>query len=156
MRESDAGYLLQIVDETNIFPASQKRGHGILLSVADLKSDQATWFEGDGGLRNKPAIDVEPGWPGEECSGRLIVADLGMEGAAVGVGDVGRVADDRIEARGFVVECGEQIGLEKANAASDVMSMRVGGCDCESLRGDVERGDLRLREMNGESNCDGS
>jgi hypothetical protein len=38
-----------------------------------------------------------PSGPGEEGGCGLVVADLGVEGVAVGGGDVGRVGDDGVE-----------------------------------------------------------
>ena len=55
---------------------------------------------------DEAAVDVEAGFSGEEGGGGFVVADLGMEGVAVGLGDVGRVADDGVEGCGFVSERG--------------------------------------------------
>ena len=74
----------------------------VLLAVADLEGEQAVWFECVVGLWDEAAVDIEAGFAGEERSGGLVVADLRVEGGAVGLGDVGRVADDGVEGFGFV------------------------------------------------------
>ncbi len=62
--------------------------------MADFEGEEAIWFEGVVGLGNEAAVDFEAGFAGEERGGGFVVADLGVEGGAVGLGDVGRVADD--------------------------------------------------------------
>ena len=60
------------------------------------------------GLGDEAAVDVEAGFAGEERGGGLVVADLGVEGGAIGLGDVGRVADNGVE--GFRLDRGRIAG----------------------------------------------
>ena len=85
-----------------------------------------------------------------------MVADLGVEGVAVGVGDVGGVADDGVEGFGFGGSGGEQVGLEEADAVGDVVGLGVGGGRLEGVGGDVEGGDVGVGEVDGEGDGDGS
>jgi hypothetical protein len=78
----------------------------LLLAVADLEDKQAVWFECVVRLWAKAAIDIEAGFAGKERGGGLVVADLGVKGGAIGLGDIGRVADDGVEGFGFIVEGG--------------------------------------------------
>lgn len=103
--EGDSGDVLEIVDKREVAPRLEKRSETGLLAVADLKGEQAVWLEGDLGLGDELAIDVEAGFAGEEGGGGLVVAYLRMEGVAVGFGDVGWVADDGVEGLGVVAEC---------------------------------------------------
>ena len=123
-------------------PSCEERGESFLLTVADFEGEQAIWFEGVVGLRDEAAVDVEAGFAGEERGGRFVVANLAVEGVAVGFGDVGWVADDGVEGFGFVIESGEKVGLEEPDAVGDVVFAGVGCGDVEGLRGDVEGGDL--------------
>ena len=104
--EGDTGDLLEVIDKGDVVPRLEQRGEGVLLAVADLEGEQAVWFEGVVGLGDEAAVDVEAGFAGEERGGGFVVADLGVEGGAVGLGDVGRVADDGVEGLGFVSESG--------------------------------------------------
>ena len=81
-------------------PAGEEGGEVGLLAVADFEGEQAVWVERGVGLGDEAAVDVEAGFAGEEGGGGLVVADLGVEGGAVGFGDVGRVADDGVEGLG--------------------------------------------------------
>ena len=87
-----------------------------------------------------------------------MVANLRVEFGAVGLGNIGRVADDGIETRGLLVywEPREEVRLEETNAAGDVMSDAVSFGNDEGFRRDVNGGDFRMRQMNCESNGDGS
>ena len=77
-----------------------------MLVVADFEGEEAGWFESIACLWDEAAIDVEAGFAGEERGLGFVVADLGMEGVAVGFWDVGWVADDGVEGLGFAVESG--------------------------------------------------
>jgi hypothetical protein len=104
--EGYTGDILKIIDKRKVVPRLEQRGDGVLLIVADFEGEEAVWFEGVVGLGNEAAVDVEAGFAGEECGGRLVVADLGMESGALGLGDVRRVADDGVEGLGFVLDSG--------------------------------------------------
>ena len=104
MGEGDAGETLKIIDKRHFVPRMEQRGEGALLVVADFEGEEAVRFEGVVGLGDETAIDVEAGLASEERSGGLVVADLGVEGVAVGLGDIGRIADDGVEGFGFAIE----------------------------------------------------
>ena len=70
---------------------------GFALAVADFEGEEAAGGEGGVGLGDEAGVDVEAGGAGEERGGGFVVADLGVEGFAVGGGDVGWVADDGVE-----------------------------------------------------------
>jgi len=86
--------LLEVVDEAEGVPAGEQRGDNVMLAVTDFEGEQAVGFEGGVGLGDEAAVDVESGCAGEEGDGGFVVADLGVEGLAVGGGDIGRVGDD--------------------------------------------------------------
>ena len=98
--------MLKIVDKRQVVPGPKQRGDGVLLVVADFEGKQAVWFEGVAGWGDEAAVDVEAGFAGEERGGRLVVADLGMEGGEVGLGDVRWIADDGVEGLGFAESLG--------------------------------------------------
>ena len=75
-------------------PIGEEDGERVALVVADFEGEEAVGFEGCAGLGDEAAVDVESGCAGEEGSGGFVVADLGVEGCAVGGGDVGRVRDE--------------------------------------------------------------
>ena len=156
--EGDAGDLLQVVDEAYVAPLGQESGEGFALAVADLKGEEAVGFERGVCLGDQTAIDAEAFGAGEECGWRLVVADLGVEGGAVGLGDVGRVADDGVE--GCVLLAGrervEEIGFEEADAVGYVVGLGIGLGDLQGFGGEVEGGDVGLREVDGQGDCDGS
>ncbi len=87
-------------------PVCEQGGEVCLLSVADLEGQQSVGFEGGVGLGDEAAVDFEAGFAGEEGGGGFVVADLGVEGGAVGLGDVGWVADDGVEGCWLVVDGG--------------------------------------------------
>ena len=126
--------MLEIVDEAEVAPAGEKIGHGVALVVADLEGEQAVGFECGVGLRDEAAVDVEAGWAGVQRGFGLVVADLGMQGFAVGGGDVGRVGDDGVPShflRGDSFKAVHQIGLDEADAGGEVVARGVGGGDFE-------------------------
>jgi hypothetical protein len=106
LREGNARDLLEIIDKGDVAPGLEQCGYGVLLALADLEGEQAIWFEGIVSLRNETAVDVKAGFAGEERDGGLVVSDLGVEGIAVGLGDVGWVADDGVKGLGFLIESG--------------------------------------------------
>src|ERR1019366_7828574 len=65
-----------------------------MLAVTDFEGEEAVGFEGGVGLGDEAAVDVEAGGAGEEGDGGFVVADLGVEGRAVGGGDIGGGGDD--------------------------------------------------------------
>ena len=103
--DGNAGDVLEIIDKRDVAPRRQKRGKSGLLAVADLESKQAVWLEGDLGLGDESAVDVQACFACEECGGGLVVAYLGVEGVALRLGDVGRIADDGVEGLSFAIEC---------------------------------------------------
>jgi len=137
---------LEVVDEADVPPVAQEICYGVALAVADFEREQAVGLEDGVGLRDEAAVDVEAVGAGEERAGGLVVADLGMEGAAVGEGDVGRVGDDRVvlfwtrfaRGCGFLAIRGcqvvQQVGLEEADAMGEVVARGVCGGDCEGGR----------------------
>jgi hypothetical protein len=98
--------LLEIIDKRQVVPRLEHRGDSVSLILANFNGEQAVWFKGDVGLGYEAAVDVEAGFAAEECGGGLVVADLGVERATVGLGDVGRVTDDSVEGLGFLIERG--------------------------------------------------
>ncbi len=87
--EGYAWYLLQVIDEVELVPAEEEGGEGFALAVADLEGDEAVGLEEDVGLGDEAAVDVEAFRAAEEGRVGLVVADLGVEGWAVGFRDVG-------------------------------------------------------------------
>ena len=120
--------------------------------MADLQCEQAAWAECVVGLRDEPAIDGEAGFAGEECEGRFMVADLGMEGGAVELGDIRRVADDGVEPAGRY--CGEQIGFNQVDPVCDTMRLRILSGDGQGLCGDINRGDFGVRKLKSKGDCE--
>ena len=104
--EGDPGDILEVFDEGDPPPVGEQIHKGQLLAEANLESEQPVWFECVAGLRNEAAVDIETGFACEERSGGLVVADLGVKGGSVGLGDVGRVADDGVEGFSFFVDGG--------------------------------------------------
>ncbi len=100
------------------------------------------------GLGDESAVDVEAFVTGEEGGVGLVVANLGVEGGAVCFGDVGWVADDGVEG-GFISERCEEVGLEEGDAVGYVVGLGVGSGDGDGFGGEVECGDVGLREMDG-------
>ena len=88
--------VLEVVDKAEGLPVCQQLGDGVALVVAELEGEEAVGFEGGVGLGDEAAVDVESGCAGEEGDGGFVVADLGVEGRAVGGGDIGRVGDDGV------------------------------------------------------------
>ncbi len=76
--------------------------------MADLKRKKTIGREGGAGLRDEAAIDIETVGACEEGGRGFVVAHLGMESRAVGVGDVGRVGDEYFVpfSTRFARECG--------------------------------------------------
>ena len=89
---------MEVIDKRDLLPAFEQRCDGFALAVADLEREEAVRFQRAVGLRNKATIEVETIWAGEECDCRLVIADLRVEGGAIGIRDIGRVADDSVEA----------------------------------------------------------
>jgi hypothetical protein len=112
-------------------PAGEQGGEGFALAMSDLKGEKAVWFECFPCLRDEAAVDVEAGFASEEGGGGFVIADLGVEGGAVGLGDVGWVADDGVVSLCFVRDRFQKIGLEEVDAAGDGVFTGVGGCDGE-------------------------
>lgn len=98
--EGDAGDALEVGDEADGVPAGEESCDSVALAVADLEGKEAIGGEGGAGLRDEAAVDGEAVGAGEESGGGLEVADLGVQGGAVGFGDVGRVGDYGVEEAG--------------------------------------------------------
>ena len=64
------------------------------MTLSDFQGEEAVGFEGGEGLGDEAAVNVQAGCSGEEGCGWLVIADLGVEGFAVGCGDIGRVGDE--------------------------------------------------------------
>ena len=122
--------MLQVVDEAEAVPIRQQAGDGLALGVADFEGEQAVGFECGARLGNEAAKDVEAGWACIQSGPGFKVADLWMEGVAVGGGNVGWVGDDCVEGLAGR-ERNEEIGFDEANAAGEVMARSVGGGDFE-------------------------
>ena len=146
---------MQVVDDTDIVPVGEEVEDILALTMADLEREQAVGFERGVGLGDEAAVDVQAVRTGEERGGGLEVADLGMEGRAVGGWDVGRVGDDDIKGR-FAGDRAEQIGDEEADAVVERVEHRVGVGNFNRFGGEVERGDLSVREVVGERDGDGA
>ncbi len=65
--------------------------------MAELHRQEAIWLEGVPCLGDEAAVNGQAVCAGEEGGGWFVVADLGVEGGAVGLGDVGWIADDDVE-----------------------------------------------------------
>src|SRR4051794_21494032 len=76
--------------------AGEQRGHCLNLVEADLDRRKSAWLEQTRELRRERAICVEPLLAGEQGLVGLILAHAWAELGAFG--DVGRVAQDEIEA----------------------------------------------------------
>jgi hypothetical protein len=158
--EDDTRDALQVVDEADGGPAGEQCGEGVMLAVTDLECEQAVGCKGGAGLGDEAAIDGEAILASEESRAWFVVADLGMEGCAVGFGNVGRVGDEYFVpfstgfagGRGFwcialFAQAVEQVGFEEGDAAGQVMAGGVFTGDGERGGRDVGGGDLRLRQM---------
>jgi hypothetical protein len=114
------------------------------------------------GLGNQPPIKVEAVWTSEESGCGLVIADLGVEGLTVRFRDIGRVADDSVEAvaapgMGFVLaQGGEQIGLNEMNAIRHAVLAGVRDSNSQSFSREIESGNLGVRKVDGQGNRDGS
>src|ERR1039458_1373258 len=86
--EGYAGDVLQVVEEAELVPVGQERGDGFAPVVADLKGEQAVGLERGARLGDEAAVEVEAVRTGEERCGGFMVAHLGMEGVAVGGGNI--------------------------------------------------------------------
>src|SRR5215470_3334806 len=104
------------------------------------------------------AVDFETVSAGEEGSRRLVFADLGVEVGGLGEGDIGRVGDDGVEVAVLLGgwKLGEKVGVEEADPGGEVVVGDVGFGDGKSGGGEVERGDLRVGEVGGQRDSDGS
>jgi len=145
--EGDSGDSLEVVEEGDVGPIGEELGDGVALAVADFDGENAFWFEGVIGLRDQAAVDVEAGFAGEEGAGGLVIADLGVEGGAVGFGDIRWVADDGVE--GACYRC-EEVGAVELDAVSNVVRLGVSLCDPDGIGGDIERGDFCQGELDGQ------
>jgi hypothetical protein len=160
--ESDTGDLLEVFDERDLLPGLEECCERFTLAMADLKGEKAVWFQCGVGLGDEAAVEVEAVGAGEESGCGLVVADLRVEGGAVGFGDVRRIADDGVEALAvfgvdFVVAQGrEEVGRKEVDAVGHVVFAGVGGGDGEGFGGDVEGGDLSVGKVDGEGDRDGS
>ena len=125
-----------------------RRTVGFALAVADLEGEEAVGFQESVGLGDEAAVDVEAFGASEESGVGLVVADFGVEGGAVGLGDVGRVADDGVVG-GFVCDGSQEVGLEEGDAVGYVVGFCVRLRDFQCFGGEVEGGDLGLWEMDG-------
>ena len=121
--------------------------------MADFEGEEAVWFECAQGLGDEAAVDVEAGFAGEECSDRLVLANLWVKGGAIGFGDVRWVADDGIEGLCRVIDRGEEVGFEEVDTVGYVVVAGVACGDGEGLGGDVEGCDLGKGKV--DSKCDG-
>lgn len=83
-----------------VVPACEEFDDRHVLGMAYLQRDKSFGEEGGVGLGDEAAVEVEAVGACEEGGGGLVVADLGVEGGAVGVWDVGGVADDGVEGGG--------------------------------------------------------
>jgi len=145
--EGDAGDALEIVEEGDVGPIGEELGDGVALAVADFEGEKTVWFEGVIGLRDQAAVDVEAGFAGEESAGGLVIANLGVEGGAVGFGDIRWVADDGVEGACY---CCEEVGTVELDAVSNVVRLGVSLCDPDGIGRDIERGDFCLGELEGQ------
>src|ERR1700677_2632861 len=100
-------------------PGLEEHRDGLALTVANLNGEKTVWFQRAVSVGDEAAVEVETVGAGEEGGCWLVVSDLGVKAGAVAIGDVGRVADDGVEAGGtfgvgFVRAQGrEEVGLEK-------------------------------------------
>ena len=95
--EGDAGDLLEVVEEAEGVPIGEEGGEGVALVVTEFEGEEAVGFERGAGLGDEAAVDVEAIGAGKESGGGFVVADLGVQGRAVGGGDVGWVGDNGVE-----------------------------------------------------------
>jgi hypothetical protein len=136
----------------------KKLGEGFALAVAELEGEKAAGFEGLVGLGDEAAVDVEAVGAGEEGLSGFVLADLRVEVGCFRDRNVRRVADDGVEVAVLLGgwEGGEEVGEEEADAGGEVVGGGVGFGDGQGFGGEVERGDLGLREVGGERDGDGS
>ena len=149
MSKGGAGDLLEIVEDGDVLPAGEELADGFALAVADFEGDDAAGGEGGVGLGDEAGVDVEAGGSGKEgLEAGFVVADLGLEGFAVGGGDVGWVADDGVEGDGR--DRGEQIGFEEVDSVGDAVGFGVLAGYGQGFGGDVGGGYFGMREVDGE------
>jgi hypothetical protein len=153
--EGNAGDLLEVVEEGDVFPGREKGCEGVALAVADLEGEKTAGRKGGEGLRDEAAIDGEAVGAGVKRGAGLEVADFGVEGDGVGGGDVGRVGDDGVE-ESAARDGSEEIGLEEVDAGVDGVGLGVGLGDGEGFGGEVDGGDGGVGEIGGEGEGDGS
>jgi len=149
-RQDDARGLLEVVEEGDALPGDEQIGEGGALSMADFKGEKASGLEGSVRLGDEASVDVEASGASEECSVRLVVADLRVELGGVCIGDVGGVADDGVEGLTglfFVGDGREEVGPEEADAVGQIVLAGVGFRDVESFGREIEGGDFGLGEM---------
>jgi hypothetical protein len=73
--------------------------HLLVLVEADLEEEVAAGLEVARRLRDEAADDGEAVAAGRERDTRFVLAHLALESREVGLGDVGRIGDDDVEAR---------------------------------------------------------
>src|ERR1035441_2883252 len=143
----DAGDGLQVGDEFDLAEGGgcQQRGDGFGLAEADFESKEAALDERGEGRGDEAAVDFEAVVSGEEREGGFVVADLDGERGAVGQGNVGRVGGDDLEM--LAGDGREQIAFKEPNVAGNAVSSRVLARDCQGGGGQIDSGDLRMRQM---------
>jgi hypothetical protein len=137
-------------------PVGEQGGDGLALALADFEGEEAGGFERGTRLGDEAAIDVEAVDAGEECGGRFVVTDLGVEGVAVGGGDVGWVGDDGVEGGIAGRERFEQVGGDESDAAGEVVADGVRGGNFERGGRDIDRRDAGIGQVVGECDGDGT
>lgn len=126
---------------------------GGALGVADLGEQGAAGAEAGGGLPDEALDEAEAVGAAVQTEAGLVLADLGRTGLELGAGDVGEVGGDDV---GPTVQWGEQVALQEADAFGDAVALGVAAGEGEGVRGDVDGGDLGLREVDGQSDGDGA
>ena len=124
----DAGEVARRLDLAEAGRAQQRRDR-VRLADADLERDaaRAPVARPAGASRR---ITSSPSAPAQQRQRGLVARDLGRELRAVGVGDVGRVGDDRVERPGDR----RRAGRPRANSTSRPSRCGVGARDGQRVR----------------------
>jgi hypothetical protein len=126
--------------------------------VTDLEGKKAAGLESLMGLGDEAAVDVEAVGASEERSDGLVLANLRMELRRVGERDIRRIADDGVEVEAALAggKRGQEVGEDEVDAWREVVRGGVRLGDAKGFGGEVDGGDVGLREMCGERDGDGS
>src|SRR6476660_2319840 len=121
---------------------------GVELSVADLHHQGGACGE-TSALLEEARERGGAGAGGEECQGRLEIANLEGEGGSLFLIYIGGVADGEVEPG--EVEAGDKVGTDEVDAVADSVSSGVAGSHGERAGREVGRHHEGARDFESES-----